>query len=259
MRPLSELGASEATCLHGLLFDVDDTLLTRGKLTEPAFSALHQLATAGLELIAVTGRSASFAEMIGQQWPIAGAIAENGALSVLPGTQQDQAIDPLSNEHRQRHNRQLQALCRDIQQQCPELRPSTDAHLRRSDFTYDIGEYRQPEPTLVERATEIARAQGAWVTRSSLHLHVSFERSDKATGAIGFLSARGVDETSARHRFAFIGDSDNDGPCFAAFHTTIAVNNFCGRRSVPPRYLTPSGYGRGFAEAAGHLCRLRRQ
>ena len=37
MKPLAALGADEARGLRGVLFDLDDTLLTHGLLTLPAY------------------------------------------------------------------------------------------------------------------------------------------------------------------------------------------------------------------------------
>ena len=48
----------------------------------------------------------------------------------------------------------------------------------------------------------------------------------------------GVDPTSARKRWAFIGDSENDESCFAAFHTTsaskISADGLRSRRASHP-------------------------
>ena len=56
MKALSSLGAEEARRLRGLLFDLDDTLLSHGVLTRAAYGALWDLRDAGLALVAVTGR-----------------------------------------------------------------------------------------------------------------------------------------------------------------------------------------------------------
>ena len=53
MRPLSAFPVDEARRLDGLLFDVDDTLLSHGSLTRGAYEALWTLHEAGLKLVAV--------------------------------------------------------------------------------------------------------------------------------------------------------------------------------------------------------------
>ncbi|HBQ16036.1 MAG TPA: HAD family hydrolase, partial [Myxococcales bacterium] len=56
MKPLAQLPRELAASLRGVIFDVDDTLTTRGRLTAEAYGALTALHDAGLSLIAVTGR-----------------------------------------------------------------------------------------------------------------------------------------------------------------------------------------------------------
>ena len=54
MKPLASLSREEARALRGLLFDLDDTLLSHGVLTRAAYDALWDLKDAGLRLVAVT-------------------------------------------------------------------------------------------------------------------------------------------------------------------------------------------------------------
>src|SRR5437016_3594079 len=83
MRPLAELDRDDARGISGLFFDLDDTLLTHGVLGRAAYSALWDLHEAGLELVAVTGRPSGWAEVFVRQWPIGGAVTENGAVFVV--------------------------------------------------------------------------------------------------------------------------------------------------------------------------------
>ena len=92
---------------------------------------------------------------------------------------------------------------------------------------------------------------------SSVHLHLGLDGDDKASGALAFLQRqRGIDPTRARARWAFVGDSGNDAPCFDAFALTFGVANvrpYAGRLSRPPRYVTRSERGVGFAEVVTAL------
>ena len=54
-------------------------------------------------------------------------------------------------------------------------------------------------------------------------------------------------------RYAYIGDSENDASCFAAFRHSIGVRNLSGRPSLTPRYITTRERGAGFVEAAEAL------
>jgi len=81
MVPIAELPVRLPNHLRGLLFDLDDTLLDHSKLSEAAYSALFRLREAGFECYAVTGRPAGWAAVLVNQWPIQGAVAENGAIA----------------------------------------------------------------------------------------------------------------------------------------------------------------------------------
>lgn len=258
MAPLSLLSAAEARRLRGVLFDLDDTLLDAGALTEAAYGALFRLRESGLGLMAVTGRPSSWGKLIARQWPVLAAITENGAVIhhhdgvrvvQLPSRDEAQAT---------RNAARLAQLVAELRRHVPTLQPSDDAGERLGDYTFDVGEYQQPDEAEIARAIAIAAAHGAHWVRSSVHLHVSFEGDDKASGALRALQRiAGEDPTRALGAWAFIGDSGNDAACFAAFHTTIGVANLRGRFSRPPRFLTRARAGAGFAEAAATLGRLR--
>jgi hypothetical protein len=97
------------------------------------------------------------------------------------------------------------------------------------------------------------------VVRSSVHLHLCYDGDDKASGVLHFLQREhGIDPTLARQRFAFIGDSENDAPCFGAFEHSFGVANLRGRPSLTPRYLASAPMGAGFAEIAEVLLAARR-
>lgn len=257
MRPLTSLSSTEARALQGLLFDLDDTVLDHGSLAERTYQSLFRLRESGLLLYALTGRPAAWAEVIARTWPLHGAIGENGALAYFAEGQRLRSFDPLGSAERAERRAQLEQTVLLIRQQVPQLPPADDARLRISDFTWDIGEYHTAAEADVEQASRIARERGARVTRSSIHLHVSYDRTDKAQGALTFLRAQGHNPTRALRQFAFIGDSENDAPCFAAFRTTIGVRNLGGHFSLLPRYQTRAERGAGFVECAELLCQLR--
>jgi HAD superfamily hydrolase (TIGR01484 family) len=262
MRPLAELKAPVARGLVGLLFDLDDTVLTHGMLTREAYDAIWNLHEAGLRLVAVTGRPSGWGEVIARQWPIDGAVTENGAVHVMrEGKGVRVLVDGTEGEVSERRSR-LEALVRKVAQAMPLVHLADDNHARRSDVTWDIGENDRLEPAVVAELASHVLTAGARTTRSSVHLHASFERDDKASGAMRFVHARfGDDVGSAIHRWGFVGDSGNDAACFAAFATTFGVANVRGSArsmSVPPRWISPSERGAGFAEIAKVLVDARR-
>ncbi len=285
MRPVSELPRATCQALKGVLFDLDDTLLDHGELSLPAYRALWELADAGLILVAVTGRPVSWGDLIAQQWPIHGAVSENGHLASARRRESqagDQTGDAASqrashpahqsgttpgrvvrfdwtpDELRALRTAKLTELTQELMARFPELTPASDVAGRVSDFTFDIGEHRRAPPALVAEASAAAHARGARTTVSSVHLHVSFDTDDKASGSVAFLhQLLGVDSTEALGSFAYIGDSENDAPCFAAYRVTVGVANLSGAPSVPPRYRTTQPRGRGFAELAKVLLQAR--
>jgi HAD superfamily hydrolase (TIGR01484 family) len=254
MLPISALPNLVPNHLRGLLFDLDDTLLDHSRLSEAAYSALFRLREAGFECYAVTGRPAGWAAVIVNQWPIQGAVAENGAIAFFADEGGLHTLDPVAPPERLSRQRALAALCVDIQNEFPELVPSDDVTLRRTDFTFDIGEHQLVPKDRIAKLRQFAEARGASTLASSVHVHVSFERTDKAAGVVRLIhELTELDPTTILSRYAFIGDSENDASCFAAFRQSIAVRNLSGRPTVAPRFITTHERGRGFVEAAQAL------
>jgi HAD superfamily hydrolase (TIGR01484 family) len=273
MRPLSWLSAGEARRVDGVLFDLDDTLLDHGALRPEAFDALGRLRRAGLRLVACTGRPASWAELLASQWPIDAAIAENGAVAFATyraALAPEAGLEPpaapakltlVSRPGAGARRAELLALAHELVTAFPEARLADDNAGRRTDVTLDVHEHRRVEQRDVLAMRARAEARGARTLHSSVHLHLTFEGDDKASGSLRALERIfGVGSTRARARYAYVGDSGNDADAFAAFALTFGVANVArhlGRLTVPPRYVTPSPMGRGFAEMAERLASLR--
>lgn len=262
MRPLVTLPAEAARGLVGLLFDLDDTVLTEGVLTREAYEAIWSMHEAGLRLVAVTGRPSGWGEVIARQWPIDGAVTENGAVHVVrDGKGVAVLFDGDASQVKERRDR-LDQLIVTVAKAMPQVRLADDNGARRSDVAWDIGERDRLEPAAVVELANLVVAAGARTTRSSVHLHATFERDDKASGAIRFVRHRfGDDAGAALHRWAFVGDSGNDAACFAAFATTFGVENvraYARTLSVPPRWIASSKRGAGFAEIAKAILAPRR-
>jgi HAD superfamily hydrolase (TIGR01484 family) len=259
MRALSTL---RPLALDGLFFDLDDTFLTHGVLTRNAYNALWDLHDSGLKLVAVTGRPSGWAEVFARNWPIDGAVTENGAVFVVrAGKGVDIVTEPGHAERRAR----LDDLIERVRSEAPDLTLADDVHARRSDVTWDIGERVIVPEERVQALAGIVVSAGARTTRSTVHLHASYERDDKASGAIRFAKQRfGTDEGRALARWAFIGDSPNDAACFSALRHTFGVANVRpfaiggrGALPVPPRWISPSERGEGFAEIARAILEKR--
>ncbi|MGK3997812.1 HAD family hydrolase [Sorangium sp. So ce1024] len=277
MEPLSLLPPDAARSLAGVIFDLDDTVLDHGALTEAAYSALFRLREAGLALVACTGRPAGWGEVIQRQWPIDATIAENGAVALVrepaglirgegpasaDGGGRVVLLGGLDREARRARRAELVALADDMVRRFPAAALADDNDQRVTDVTIDIGEHRRVPPEDVQKMRAELRDRGVRTLVSSVHLHLTRDPSDKATGAVRLLSARfGEDPTRARYRYAFVGDSGNDGVAFAAFALTFGVANVrahLGKLSVPPRFVASLPMGRGFAEIAHRIAELRK-
>ncbi len=73
--------------------------------------------------------------------------------------------------------------------------PADDSWGRLSDFAFDIGEHQRASEAVVRAATELAHELGARTTRSSVHLHYTFDYHDKASGVVSYLAGLGIDPT----------------------------------------------------------------
>ncbi len=261
VRALSTLGGDEARRLRGLLFDLDDTLLSHGVLTRGAYDALWNLRDAGLALVAVTGRPSGWGELLVRQWPIDGCVTENGAVHVVREGRAIVRRDACDEATRQSRSERLARLVARVREVVPEAQLSDDARVRISDVTWDVGELVTLPPDRVRLIAREIEHAGARSTQSSVHLHATFDVDDKATGAVRFCARElGEDPGDAVVRFAFAGDSGNDAACFAAFRTTFGVANVrasLGRLSVTPRYVASREMGDGFAEIAAAILSAR--
>ncbi|MFO0673313.1 MAG: HAD-IIB family hydrolase [Polyangiaceae bacterium] len=261
MKPLAALTHDDVAPLRGLLFDLDDTLLSHGVLTREAYDAIWSLHEAGLRLVAVTGRPASWGELVARQWPIDAAITENGAIALVREGRSLSRIDGCDATERRSRRARLASIVERAREIVPEARLADDVDGRISDVAWDIGERVKLPASRVEALAEVVLAAGARTTRSSVHLHATFDTVDKASGVVRFLCDQlDEDAGAALVRHAYVGDSPNDAACFAAFHLTVGVANvrpYASRLSVPPRFVTEAPMGKGFAELARALIALR--
>jgi hydroxymethylpyrimidine pyrophosphatase-like HAD family hydrolase len=196
-----------------------------------------------------------------RQWPVDAMVTENGAIALYregKAMARWQDADPATRKARRDR---LFVGFATLQKQFQAVRASDDSHARESDLAIDIGETQHLQADEVARIETAAHSLGFRTFVSSVHLHITLDPYDKATGTIAFLQDRfGEDPTAARHRYAYIGDSANDAPCFFAFATSFGVANVAAslpRLSLPPRYLSWAARGAGFAEIADAILARR--
>jgi hypothetical protein len=261
VRPIGALGGEDVRPLRGLVFDLDDTLLSGGALTVAAYQALDALARAGLALVACTGRPAAWGEVVARQWPVALAICENGAVAYRRNGAGLVRIDRLGAAERGKRRARLLTVLEALRREFPAIELADDNLGRLTDVTFDVGEARTVPAAERARLRAAAEALGARTFESSIHVHVTLDTDDKASGVVRAVAlASGDDATTILGRYAFVGDSANDEACFSAFRVTFGVDNVrphLPRLSVAPRFVCGEKAGEGFVRIAARLLELR--
>ena len=257
MRPLAELDA------HGvgaLLFDIDDTLTTEGKLTAAAYGALERLQRAGKRVVAVTGRPAGWCDHIARMWPLDAVVGENGAFyfAFAQGRlekrfQEDAAARAAKRER-------LHAIAKAIFAAVPGCAIASDQPYRETDLAIDYCEDVPPLPLeAAERIAALMGEAGLTARISSIHVNGWFGAYDKLAMTRRLFAERfGLDLDAANREVVFVGDSPNDAPMFGFFEKSVGVANvrrFEARLAAAPKFVTHAAAGAGFAELVYHLLR----
>ena len=256
MKALAEL---DYRAVRAVLFDIDDTLSTAGKLTAQAYAALERLQAAGKRAVAVTGRPAGWCDHIARMWPVDAVVGENGAFYFLfRGHLEKRYRDP--PELRARNREQLAKIAQDILAAVPGCAIASDQAYRETDLAIDYCEDVPPLPlAAAERIAALMRQAGLRAKLSSIHVNGWFGDYDKlATTRELFREQFAMDLDSDRDAVVYIGDSPNDAPMFEFFPKSVGVANvrrFAGALPAAPKYITGAGCGAGFAELVAHLLR----
>lgn len=251
MKPLSEL--RDAARLRGLLFDIDDTLTTEGRLTAEAYSALERLHAARRLSVAVTGRPAGWCDQIARLWPVDAVVGENGAFYFRHQNGQLRRRYLEGDTERAAKRSRLGAIAEQILAAVPGSALASDQSYREADLAIDYCEDVAPlSLPQAERIAELMRAAGLSAKISSIHVNGWFGSYDKlATTKILFAEQFDIDLDANNAQFAYAGDSPNDAPMFDYFHNSVGVANvarFAGRLAAEPKFVTQQASGAGFAE-----------
>ncbi len=246
-----------------LYFDVDDTLTTRGALFSDALECLYEAHEAGMSLVAVTGRSAAWGEMLLRMFPLDAVVAETGAMCFYRrarggvGTvhsEPDQTVRRANAERRQ-------SAVDDVLSQVSAARLAVDNIGRVYDVAFDLVEDGKPVSDHdASRIRTILESQGLTVAQSSVHINAWFGSFDKASMVNRYLlDIEGVSLNAARHTVCYVGDSKNDAEMFARAGVSVGVANIknvleaLAAREMAPQYITDAEMGAGFCEVAERL------
>jgi|GEM_PF-16976 len=260
MQPLAEFPPAIRRMIRGVLFDIDDTLTTEGRLTATAYVGMERLQAAGLRMIAITGRPAGWCDHIARMWPVDGVVGENGAFYFRYNAARRVMQRSFVDDHttRARHRARLREIAAEILAAVPGAAIAADQHYRETDLAIDYCEDVARLPTeSVERIVTMMRSRGLTAKVSSIHVNGWFGAYDKlATARRMMLECFGEDLDLERARYLFIGDSPNDAPMFAFFPHAVGVANvrdFDSRIECAPAYVTRARCGAGFRELVDFL------
>lgn len=259
-RPLAQLPAERLRALRWVLFDIDDTITSEGRLEAGAYAALERLQRAGLTVVPITGRPAGWCDLIARLWPVAAVVGENGAFHMACDRRRG-ALERTfwqGAEERAAARARLDALAGRILAAVPGTALASDQGYRACDLAIDVAEDVPPLPApAVERVLALFAEAGATAKLSSIHVNGWFGAWDKLAMARRLFAERfATDLDAVRGQVAFVGDSPNDAPMFAHFPLAVGVANvarYLGTIAAPPAFITAGSGGDGFAELAGAI------
>jgi HAD superfamily hydrolase (TIGR01484 family) len=264
MRLLSDFPAAARARVRGVLFDLDDTLTTDGRLTGDAYLALERLHDADLHPVLVTGRPAGWCDHIARLWPVRAVVGEGGSLCFWRDlhTHRLRRMYVQPEDVRRTHRAALSDIANRIVAEVPGCAVSSDQPYRECDLAIDWAEDVARLPAAkVDRIVAIMRESGLTAMVSAAHVNGWFGDYDKLGITRRFFAeVLAVDLDAQRERFVYLGDSPNDCSMFAYFPHSIGVANILDLRdrlASPPTYITARRSGDGFCEAVGALFAVR--
>jgi HAD superfamily hydrolase (TIGR01484 family) len=242
----------------GVFTDIDDTLTTEGAITPDALQALADLKAAGLQVVPITGRPVGWSAPFVNRWQVDAIVAENGAVGLLPtqahGLRKIYQQDAATREH---NLASMQAVGQRVLREVPGAQLSQDHAGRETDIAVDHSEFRHLPQSAIDAVVRIMQSEGMSATVSSIHINGWFGAHNKLSGARWIVRELwGRDLDAEIERWVYVGDSTNDQVMFERFPHSVGVANirrFEAQLTHPPRYITPSERGAGFAELAQHL------
>ena len=270
--PFTTAANSALGAVRYVLFDVDDTLTWEDRLPRAAAAALYDAHDAGLTLLAVTGRSAAWAELLLRLFPLRAVVAETGGCAFV--RRADGRVDVLHHEDatvRAAHAQTRDAVARELLQTLPGTRLALDCPGRLYDTAFDLKENGPAVDSATAQALRAAlHARGFVTAQSSVHINAWLVGPagpfDKAR-----MTARVFDEVllesldAARDAVLYLGDSPNDGPMFARAGLSVGVRNVAphlaelAARGQSPHFVVDKDGGYGVAEVISRVIACRRE
>ena len=256
-RPLAEADRAPLAAVVGVMTDIDDTLTREGAIEPAALAALHELAAAGLSVIAITGRPLGWSQPFARAWPVAAIVAENGAVALIRDGARIHTEYAQDEATRAANAPRLRAVAARVLREVPGSSLARDSAGRVTDIAIDHSEFAQLAPEAIQAVVALMQQEGMVATVSSIHINGWFGSHSKWSAAQWMLRRLyGRDLADEIGRWVYVGDSTNDQPMFERFPLAVGVANlrqFADQLQVWPAYIAQAERGAGFAEVAKAL------
>jgi HAD superfamily hydrolase (TIGR01484 family) len=263
LQPLRDIDRTALSLVDYLLFDVDETFTTRGLMRHDTYAMLFTLREAGITAIPVTGRPSGWGNVMLTTWPIKACVTENGGVIAWRDAEGIARQHIVREAHRDlAYIVALRALGMRIVNRFPQVRISADQPYRLTDLAIDYAEEsKNVSQQTINEVVAMMREAGYVTVVSSIHIHAYFPANEKTDGVYPLMQTAFVmDKNEVHVRAAFIGDSPNDAPLFAALPLSVGVANVRHALSqipTPPAYVCEAECGAGFIEFATELLAAR--
>jgi HAD superfamily hydrolase (TIGR01484 family) len=261
-RPLTAMPLAALRGVLGVMTDIDDTLTCGGAIEPAALSALQSLATAGLPVVAITGRPVGWSRPFAAAWRVRAIVAENGGVALL--RQEDGSVVTEYAQgaaERAQHQLQLRAAAAAVLREVPMAALARDSAGRETDIAIDHSEFATLPAADIARVVAVMQAHGLTATVSSIHVNGWIGAHSKWTAALWMVQRLlGRDLRAEIGRWIYVGDSTNDQVMFARFPLAVGVANlmrFADELQCWPAYLTTGERGEGFAQVARAVLAVR--
>jgi hypothetical protein len=250
MKNFNDFPPTAAREIKYVLFDIDDTITSGGRLPNGSYNALWLMNKRGYKLIPVTGRPAGWCDLIIRQWPVDAIIGENGAFCYY---RTDNGYAELTHPNIcENVQERFAVILDDCLKNVPGCRVAKDQFARKYDLAVDFAE-DDPKLNLNAAAAirKICESYGAVAKVSSIHVNAWFGLYDKLSMA-ELMFERIFNEPDCKRASLFFGDSPNDEPMFGFFPHSCAVANilpFLHTINKKPAYVCEKESGEGFADS----------
>ena len=163
-----------------------------------------------------------------------------------------------SPAEREVNRRKLETIRREVLAEVPGCAIASDQAYREYDLAVDFCEdVKRLDKSAINQIVAIFARHGATAKISSIHVNGWFGDFDKLSMAKRYIrDVEGREFADAPLDYAFVGDSPNDEPMFAAFPVSFGVANiapFLPDLQHKPAQITQAEGGAGFAEVVAHL------